>query len=623
MRTALTIGLFLSTMLLAAQQAVDTLHLPQVIKTEVYGTGKNLSSFEQLNLKAGRRLSDVLSESSSVYVKNYGSGQLASLAIRGTSATQTEVQWEGIKLNNPCLGQTDLSLFLLGLHDRLSLARTGYRGTIGGTVQMTSIGIDSGIQISGLLRAGSFGKVETYGGLDYAGGSWSGQTRLVYQTAKNDFLFNNTYKEGHPLEKQSNATVRTMAFLQNAKWRINTHNELLLACWLTDASRLLPPVISKPQSKERQDDNSIRFITSWKGSFHHFQVSVKSALLADEIRYRNPESKIDSKSKTQAWRTIAGINYQPLNVLALQAEANYDLERAIVPDYGGNKMRHNAGIRVYADYYPLKGLTLHGGFRQDVMNKQFSPFAPELWVSYRNSNNKGHAFSASVIGSRNFRFPTLNDLYWLPGGNPSLRMEKAWNTELTGAYSYKQYVKISAGVFAIYVNDWIQWVSKGNYWQPENFKRVFSKGAEFSLDLSNYNAERNPLVMLRFHAAYSFTSATNLDAQSAYDQSAGKQLIYVPFHNFTSYMELAYKRYYMRSYNHYNGAVFVSTDNSQNLPGFYLCDLEVGKDFEFGNNQIGISFRVNNVAGRNYQTVAQRPMPGRSYEGTLRFNLKR
>ncbi|MFN8298721.1 MAG: TonB-dependent receptor plug domain-containing protein [Chitinophagales bacterium] len=609
--------------LTAGQVKLDTFYLPVVVKTEVFTSGKTMNSFEQLELKAGRRLSDVLSEASSVYVKNYGNGQLASLAIRGTSSTQTEVQWEGIKLNNAALGQTDLSLFLLGLHDRLSLARTGYRGTIGGTVQMNSIGIDSGIQISGLLRAGSFGTLEGYAGLDYAGGNWSGQTRLVYQTSKNDFLFRNTYKEGAPREKQTNARVRTVAFLQNAKWRINEHNELLLAFWLTDANRQLAPIMSKPGTREQQFDNSLRFIAAWKGSFHNIQISFKSAMLTDAIRYQNPESKIDSKSQTQAWRSIATICYQPIAKLALMGEMNYDLERGLVPAYDTDKIRQTGGVRVYADYYPSKAFTVHAGFRQDVMNSSLSPFAPELWLHYRFSNEGGHGFTAGLIGSRNFRFPTLNDLYWTPGGNPSLKTEKAWNAELNLTYSYKRYVKFTASTFAIYVNDWIQWVSKGTYWQPENFKRVFSKGAECSVDIGNDVANNTNRLGIRFHAAYSFTAATNLDAQSAYDQSAGKQLIYVPYHNFTSYTEFSYKRFYLRSYNHYNGAVYISTDNSQSLPGFYLCDIEFGKDFAFRDNQIGVSFRVNNVAGRNYQTVAQRPMPGRSFEGTLRFNLKR
>ena len=39
---------------------------------------------------------------------------------------------------------------------------------------------------------------------------------------------------------------------------------------------------------------------------------------------------------------------------------------------------------------------------------------------------EGGEVTAKASVSRNFRFPTLNDLYFMPGGNPELRKEKGW-----------------------------------------------------------------------------------------------------------------------------------------------------------------------------------------------------
>src|ERR1044072_950923 len=54
-------------------------------------------------------LSDALADNVSLYLKSYGNNQLSTIALRGTTASQTAVLWHGININPPTLGQTDLS----------------------------------------------------------------------------------------------------------------------------------------------------------------------------------------------------------------------------------------------------------------------------------------------------------------------------------------------------------------------------------------------------------------------------------------------------------------------------------------------------------------------------------
>ena len=55
-------------------------------------------------------LDELLEHNSPVYLKNYGQGQLATLSIRGNGASQTQLFWNGFKMNSPTLGQSDLRL---------------------------------------------------------------------------------------------------------------------------------------------------------------------------------------------------------------------------------------------------------------------------------------------------------------------------------------------------------------------------------------------------------------------------------------------------------------------------------------------------------------------------------
>ena len=94
--------------IVARGQQTDTLRT-----FEVSEALSGLESFSRIEFAfdslSSQSLDEVL-EQSPVYLKNYGQGQLATLSIRGNGASQTQVFWNGFKINSPTLGQTDLSL---------------------------------------------------------------------------------------------------------------------------------------------------------------------------------------------------------------------------------------------------------------------------------------------------------------------------------------------------------------------------------------------------------------------------------------------------------------------------------------------------------------------------------
>ena len=61
--------------------------------------------------------------------------------------------------------------------------------------------------------------------------------------------------------------------------------------------------------------------------------------------------------------------------------------------------------------------------------------------------------------SRNFRFPTLNDLYFLPGGNPNLKRESGWTYDIGASFAVgkEDVYSLTGSVnwFGSYVKDWI------------------------------------------------------------------------------------------------------------------------------------------------------------------------
>ena len=74
--------------------------------------GVQQTRFDSLVLKENIALSMAIYSLSisSIFVKSYGRATLSTVSFRGTSASHTQVTWNGMRINNPMLGMTDFSM---------------------------------------------------------------------------------------------------------------------------------------------------------------------------------------------------------------------------------------------------------------------------------------------------------------------------------------------------------------------------------------------------------------------------------------------------------------------------------------------------------------------------------
>lgn len=192
-------------------KAQDTVSLNAVeiktVKFELNELGKKteqLDSSVKLQYKF-RALSDALSEQSTVFIKMYGPGSIATTALRGGSAAQTAIMWNGFNVQNSMLGQTDLSLFPVFLFNRVSVEYGGSSsvngsGAMAGVIQVGQdklFGQHTGAELS--MGMGSFGK---FSGTAQAG--WSNKkttllTKLYNQSSENNFSYKDTSDKQHPV----------------------------------------------------------------------------------------------------------------------------------------------------------------------------------------------------------------------------------------------------------------------------------------------------------------------------------------------------------------------------------------------------------------------------------------
>src|SRR6187549_1742092 len=99
----------LSFLSLKAQQAnLDSIQrLKEVniqaerIEVPITGTATDTIDGKLKSLYSSTSIADLLATSGKIFVKSYGPGTLASLALNGTTATQTNILWNGFKIESP------------------------------------------------------------------------------------------------------------------------------------------------------------------------------------------------------------------------------------------------------------------------------------------------------------------------------------------------------------------------------------------------------------------------------------------------------------------------------------------------------------------------------------------
>jgi iron complex outermembrane receptor protein len=261
--------------------------------------------------------------------------------------------------------------------------------------------------------------------------------------------------------------------------------------------------------------------------------------------------------------------------------------------------------------------------RQDVIDGKFLPFVPALGIEYKPFKKINLTFSANLC--RNYRAPTLNDLYFKPNGNPDLKPETDYATEAGLVYNYGRIEKgffietTLTGYYSKIINE-ILWTPQtdGNY-KPANVSEVHARGIEAGLNIAWTLFK----FTFSFNNTYNYCMSTNEVAASPDDNSVGKQLIYTPENTWSTSLLIKRSGFYGSYIFNYTGLRYTSTDNSSYMPGYYLSNIILGKNFTLRKFILSLQLNLNNLFDLDYQSIAERPMPGRNFALTLKINFRK
>jgi outer membrane cobalamin receptor len=621
-----------TTLVSNGQQSIknDTLEIPEVVITRKQISsdqpGFKFYTIDSLRLDEYSlfSLTEVLNETTPLFIKYYGSGGTATSSFRGTSAGHTQITWNGININDPMLGQSDFSLLPTGMVDKVMVSFGGAsmdlgNGAIGGIINLENVPTwKKQTKIDLVPGTGSFGR---YSGLVKVGTGndhFQSVTKSYINSSQNNFPYLDSETSPEPVWKnRENNQNLQKGFMQELYFR-KYENVLSARIWYQSAFRNLPGSTQYGYAGEKQSDESFRSIVNYdfvKGRKEYFTTL---AWMVTNLNYTSQLYSIDSRNKAKTLVLMSGMTSPIGSYSRLKIVVSNELNAIESNNYIEHVKRNNASFTISAERKKGKRFGAVVLLRETLDDKTF--LIPDFSAGFELRVIRGEEHYLKFNFSRNSKIPSLNDCFWNPGGNPDLKNEYAYSLE----FGYKLDQKISQSVtisselnyFNNYIRDMIQWrPDTSYYWVADNIKSVNSSGLESSVSLRylvNY-------LSINLNAGYSYTRA--MEINNSVSDIHGKQLIYVPLNQVYSTIYISYKNFYTNWITNFIGHTYITTDNSEFLKGYTLNNFTAGLKFHIKENLIDLRLKVDNIFNTSYKTIVYYPQPGRSYFATLSFHF--
>ena len=394
--------------------------------------------------------------------------------------------------------------------------------------------------------------------------------------------------------------------------------------WNQWNERNLPPIMTNVENKNFEEwtkDNFSRNYVAFKFFWATGNLQLKSAAFVENQRYflevRNSENDgfvtgINSVNSALVLHQIANLEQQLYKTWTLRSKLQWDNEHVQSNNYVGVKVRNTLSAYAAVDGEPFKCAKLSLTARYDWTDNKPMGLFPTATFSYQLPFYKAISFTLGY--SHNYRNPSLNDLYWYPGGNPDLLPENGRTVDLALKYGLQKGAFTSdlrVGGYLSWVKNWIQWKpSFYRYWIPENVAEVFARGVETHLTASFVQGDWK----VNLSGNYVFTVTTDESKEAEEQGIKGMQLIYIPRHHANAFLNVHWKTWNIGYTIEITGRRNTSYSQQQysayNLPAYVLHHIALGKQFD----HFRLELRCNNFTNVDYQNVIWRAMPGRSFE---------
>lgn len=547
-------------------------------------------------------LATLLEYQSPFSVRQNGYGMVASVSLRGTTAQQTAVVWNGININSQLNGQTDFST--LSAADYLSVAGRSGGGSvmygssaIGGTVHLQNdVAPIQGIAHLMMLRAGSFDTRDILYRINAGGARISGMMSAAVTSSENDY----PRPDG---TRNQNGAFTNVGINGSWRYRFNQRHSLQFYNRLYTDNRQFSLIDPHETPTHYRNLNSANQLV-YTASANKFTTNLRIAHLAEGYRFfASPHTEDPEKAEAQTWLGRIETAWKNHRGLWVQVSAEHNQSRAS----GTNIDEASRDITAFAalvNHRIARRVTYEVGLRQEVTTSYQSPllFSGGVTVDVTAS------WKLRANGSRNFRIPTFNDLYWSNGGNTHLRPETSYQAEIGQEFTGKLgTLKMTA--FYIDIDDMIHWVpGAGASWHARNTREVTSRGVEAEWS----GSWKIGIAGVSARGTYAFTRSEN--------GATGNQLVYAPEHRGNASISVSIRRWSGWMQGVFCGETHTRSDNNRRYALDPYAVVHIGMQYRISEG-FRMGAQIFNTGDQAYQTMEGRDMPLRHYQLFINLTL--
>ena len=602
-----------STLTLVAQtdsiQVLDAVVLSDT-KLKQYASGFKITKLnDSVIAKNAPSLTGLLAFNSNIYFKENGFGMVSSPSFRGTNASQTAVIWNGININSQLNGQTDFNTINTSQFNDVSIRSGGGSvqygsGSIGGTVHLNNnLAFYAHFNNDVRVSYGSFDTKNIRYSSDFGHQTWSGNIGLSFMESENDYAFLGTGL------RNTNGAFHNVNVNANFGLFVSDCDVLKLYHQSFVSDRALSSTLVVPSQSKFEDEN-FRTMLEWSHLSPTISSKFKVAHLQELFRYFDNKDQPDySFGKVNTLILKHNFDLRLSKTINLQSSLEYNYIEGDGSSFAKTERRVFSATALLKHELTEK-LTYGVNLRKDFTSDFESPFVFSLDARYKVSQ----AYTLKLNGSKNFRIPTFNDLYWQPGGNLDLVPESSYQIDFGQDFNYK-FLNLKLNAFYIITDHLIQWQPNANgVWSPINIAEVENYGLETEMILQKQVGKQH----LQLNANYSYTVSE--------DTTTKKQLVYVPFHKGNVNIAYSLQSFSMFYQHLFNGDVFITDDNltgrNFSLNAFDVAN--IGFDYKIlstASSTLNIGLTINNLYNEIYQNVASRPMPNRNFNIQLHYKF--
>ena len=598
-------------------------------------SGVSVVSREAIDAMPGTLLSSAISWTPGLSLRAYGGGaSVQTISLRGMSPEHTLLLIDGQRYNSFQNGLADFGILSSSVVDHVEIVRGGASAlygadAVGGVINVITRAAGEGVHGSASTMVGSnhssasgFRLEGGEGGLGLRGGLRREQGRGDYEFRFNDGRTETTLtREGEDYSLLT-GDVR-------ADWGVSPSLRTTASFTYADGDRGSPGVVTDPSSNGRGRlwdrleylrggidwDAGGGVSLSLNGSAHYgleqyddpgqlLNGTTLHSLYANHDGILTPEVRFNI---SPALSGLAGVEYARAS---LQSS-----ETAEAPRIQRSAFLSSSHSFLLPSQVPFE-IILYPSIRYDTYSDVAGDVSPRLGVNVGLVGDPALRLRASV--GKSFRAPVLNDLYWIEGGNPALRPERAisfdagfrCDMDLLGP------LRFEASYFSIDSRDRIVWVpASGTFWSPKNISSVTSRGAEAEAVWTGFDG----VLRLTLNATWANVTKTSADFPG--DPTQGKKLIYEPAETLNGVAEARMGSVILLIRHSWISYRYTTEINDRFLPAYSLESASARYLLHAFPFKASVKAEVNNIFNTSYQVVALYPMPLRELRVTLEAGL--